>query len=91
MPCWKMGSSIRFYDRGAIMAESLDNLFSQKMPSSENIVVVIVDKTANKVIQKISAHPDFYANMKKLQDGEALVIAVDDPYSVEVGYDYIPD
>ena len=73
------------------MAESLDNLFSQKMPPSENIVVVIVDKAANKVIQKISAHPDFYANMKKLQDGEALVIAVDDPYSVEVGYDYIPD
>ena len=86
-----MGRYANFYDRGAIMAESLDNPFSQKMPPSENIVVVIVDKAANKVIQKISAHPDFYANMKKLQDGEALVIAVDDPYSVEVGYDYIPD
>jgi TusA-related sulfurtransferase len=86
-----MGHYSNFYDRGAIMAESLDNLFSQKMPSSENIVVVIVDKASNKVIQKISAHPDFYANMKKLQDGESLVIAVDDPYSVEVGYDYIPD
>jgi TusA-related sulfurtransferase len=86
-----MGRYSNFYDRGAIMSESLDNLFSQKMPSSENIVVVIVDKGANKVIQKISAHPDFYANMKKLQDGEALVIAVEDPYSVEVGYDYIPD
>ena len=86
-----MGHYSNFYDRGAIMSDILNNLFSQKMPSSENIVVVIVDKAANKVIQKISAHPDFYANMKKLQDGEALVIAVDDPYSVEVGYDYIPD
>lgn len=87
-----MGSSIRFYDRGAIVSEILDKLFKTNFRTEDpNTITFVIVDPSNVVIEKINAYPELYETFKTIAKDNYKVIQLENKSDAEIGFVYTPD